>query len=58
MMKAIRSSIWINAAAPLGEGAGFVACSEPAGLSGVGTECGLAGMQSYLRRQRVTFNHA
>lgn len=58
MMKGIRSTLWVNATSPVGEGAGPVACSEPAGLSGVGTESGLAGMQSYLRRQRVTFNHA
>jgi acyl-CoA reductase-like NAD-dependent aldehyde dehydrogenase len=58
MMKEIRSSVWINATSPMGEGAGFAACSEPAGLSGVGTENGLAGVQSYLRRQRVSFNHA
>jgi acyl-CoA reductase-like NAD-dependent aldehyde dehydrogenase len=58
MMKGIRSTLWVNASSPVGEGAGFVGCSEPAGLSGIGTECGLAGIQSYMRRQRVTFNHA
>jgi len=58
MMKGVRSTLWVNATAPGGEGAGYVGSSEPAGMSGVGTECGLAGMQSYMRRQRVTFNHA
>jgi acyl-CoA reductase-like NAD-dependent aldehyde dehydrogenase len=58
MMKGVRSTLWVNATAPVGEGAGFVGSSEPVGMSGVGTECGLAGMQSYMRRQRVTFNHA
>jgi acyl-CoA reductase-like NAD-dependent aldehyde dehydrogenase len=58
MMKGIRSTLWVNATAPAGEGAGFVGSSEPVGMSGVGTECGLAGIQSYMRRQRVTFNHA
>jgi acyl-CoA reductase-like NAD-dependent aldehyde dehydrogenase len=58
MMKGIRSTLWVNAASPAGEGAGFVGCSEPVSMSGIGTECGLAGIQSYMRRQRVTFNHA
>lgn len=55
--KSIRSSVRINAAAPVGEGAGFAASHEPAGQSGVGTEGGLDGMESYLRRQRIWINH-
>jgi acyl-CoA reductase-like NAD-dependent aldehyde dehydrogenase len=57
MAKAIRSSVWINAVAPRGEGAGHAASFEPVGQSGVGVEGGLAGMESYLRRQLVCFNH-
>jgi len=58
MAKAIRSSVRINAAAPSGEGAGHAASTEPARQSGFGTEGGLAGMESYLRRQRLWFSHA
>jgi acyl-CoA reductase-like NAD-dependent aldehyde dehydrogenase len=58
MAKAIRSSVRINAVAPAGEGAGHAASSEPARQSGIGTETGLAGMESYLRRQLIAFNHA
>ena len=58
MAKAIRSSVWVNAVAPVGEGPGHAASSEPTGQSGLGTEGGLAGMESYLRRQLVWINHA
>jgi 4-(gamma-glutamylamino)butanal dehydrogenase len=58
MAKGIRSAVVINAAAQRGEGAGHVFSLEPTGQSGVGTESGLAGMESYLRRQLVWFNHA
>ncbi|PZN29365.1 MAG: aldehyde dehydrogenase PuuC, partial [Proteobacteria bacterium] len=58
MAKAIRSSVLINAAPPAGEGAGHVLSSEPVGQSGIGTEGGLAGLESYLRRQFVWINHA
>ncbi len=58
MAKGIRSSVLINAAAPTGEGPGHARSSEPAGQSGIGPEGGLAGMESYLRRQLVWFNHA
>lgn len=58
MAKGIRSSVLVNAAAPLGEGPGHAFSFEPAGQSGMGTEGGLAGMGSYLRRQLVWFNHA
>lgn len=56
--KAIRSSVWVNAVAPMGEGPGHAASSEPVGQSGLGTEGGLAGMESYLRRQLIWINHA
>jgi acyl-CoA reductase-like NAD-dependent aldehyde dehydrogenase len=58
MAKGIRSSVRINAAAPAGEGAGHAYSSEPAGQSGIGTETGLAGMESYMRRQLIWINHA
>jgi acyl-CoA reductase-like NAD-dependent aldehyde dehydrogenase len=58
MAKAIRSSVLVNATAPMGEGPGLAFSSEPAGQSGIGTEGGLAGMESYLRRQLVWINHA
>jgi acyl-CoA reductase-like NAD-dependent aldehyde dehydrogenase len=58
LAKAIRSSVWINSAPPTGEGAGHAFSAEPAGQSGIGTEGGLAGMASYLRRQLVWINHA
>jgi len=56
--KGIRSSTWINAVAPAGEGAGHGYSSEPFGQSGLGAEGGLAGMESYLRRQLLCFNHS
>jgi acyl-CoA reductase-like NAD-dependent aldehyde dehydrogenase len=58
MAKTVRSMVLINAVSPNGEGAGDAASWDPAGQSGVGTEGGLAGMESYLRRQLVWFNHA
>lgn len=57
MAKAISSSVVVNAAAPSGEGPGHAFSSEPARQSGVGTEGGLAGMESYMRRQTLWFNH-
>jgi acyl-CoA reductase-like NAD-dependent aldehyde dehydrogenase len=58
MMKGIRSSIRINGAAPMGEGSGYAASYEPSGQSGVGIESGLRGIESYVRRQLVSFSHA
>lgn len=58
LARALRSSTMINAAAPRDEGAGHAASSEPYGESGIGAEAGLAGMNNYLRRQLVWFNHA
>lgn len=55
--KALRSSVRISATTPIGEGAGNAYSSEPAGQSGVGTETGMAGMESYMRRQLVWINH-
>jgi acyl-CoA reductase-like NAD-dependent aldehyde dehydrogenase len=58
MAKAISSSVVVNAAAPCGEGPGHAFSSEPARQSGIGIEGGLAGLESYMRRQMVWFNHA
>jgi acyl-CoA reductase-like NAD-dependent aldehyde dehydrogenase len=58
MAKSIRSSVSINAIAPTGEAAGHVGSFEPARQSGQGVEGGLGGLESYMRRQRVTFYHA
>lgn len=58
MAKGIRSSILINSTAPQGEGPGHALTTEPTGQSGLGAEGGLAGMESYLRRQLVWFSHA
>jgi acyl-CoA reductase-like NAD-dependent aldehyde dehydrogenase len=57
MAKAIRSSVRISAVAPQGEGPGFAYSNEPAGQSGVGVEGGLAGIESYMRRHTIWFNH-
>lgn len=56
--KGVRSSVIVNGAAPRGEGSGHAFSHEPIGASGVGTEHGLAGMQSYMRRHLICFNHA
>jgi acyl-CoA reductase-like NAD-dependent aldehyde dehydrogenase len=58
MAKGIRSSVRVNATSPVGEGAGCALSAEPAGQSGIGAEGGLAGMESYMRRQSITFSHA
>jgi acyl-CoA reductase-like NAD-dependent aldehyde dehydrogenase len=58
LAKGIRSPIYLNAAAPAGEGPGFAATYEPAGQSGLGAEGGLAGLESYTRRQLIWINHA
>lgn len=58
MAKRIRSSVMVNAVVPMGEGPGNAFSHEPAGQSGIGAESGLAGIESYLRRQLVWFNHA
>ena len=57
MARRVRSSTFINATPPLGEGAGHAFSAEPYAQSGIGAEGGMAGMESYLRRQLVWFNH-
>ncbi len=47
----------VNAAAPAGEGPGMGFSCEPFGLSGTGIEGGMAGLDSYSRKQTLWFNH-
>jgi 4-(gamma-glutamylamino)butanal dehydrogenase len=47
----------VNAIAPRGEGPGMAISGEPYGLSGMGVEGGKAGLESYMRRHTVWFNH-
>lgn len=47
----------VNAMAPAGEGPGHAFSCEPFGMSGTGFEGGIAGFDSYSRRQTVWFNH-
>jgi acyl-CoA reductase-like NAD-dependent aldehyde dehydrogenase len=58
MAKSLRTTVRVNAITPQGEGAGFAYSSEPFRQSGFGVEGGLPGVESYLRRQSVWFNHA
>jgi len=58
LVKGIRSSLFVNAVPPTGEGPGDAFSSEPSGQSGVGPEGGLPGMESYMRRQFVWISHA
>ena len=48
----------VNADGPKGSGAGHAISSEPLGQSYLGTEGGMAGFETYMRRQLVWFNHA
>jgi acyl-CoA reductase-like NAD-dependent aldehyde dehydrogenase len=47
----------VNAIAPRGEGPGMAISGEPYGLSGMGVEGGKAGVENYMRRHTVWFNH-
>ena len=47
----------VNACAPAGEGPAHAFSGEPFKLSGVGAEGGMAGLQTYMRRQTIWFNH-
>ena len=49
-------TVRVNFVEPTGEGSGAIS-TEPYGLSGVGVDNGLAGIESYLRRQVVWLNH-
>jgi acyl-CoA reductase-like NAD-dependent aldehyde dehydrogenase len=55
---ALQTAITVVNGRPQGSlGAGFSYSGEPAGLSGLGVEGGMAGLESYMRRQTVWFNH-
>lgn len=54
-MRSIHSSVWIYGARPTGEGAGHSTPLEPYGQSGIGVEGGVSGLQSYMRRQTLSF---
>lgn len=58
MARSMRSSAFVYAAMSGGEGAGHAFSYEPAGQSGFGTEGGLAGLETYMRRQLVWFTHS
>jgi acyl-CoA reductase-like NAD-dependent aldehyde dehydrogenase len=58
LTKGVKSSLFINAAVPQGEGAGNACSFEPTGHSGFGVEGGLAGMESFMRRRLMWVNHA
>jgi acyl-CoA reductase-like NAD-dependent aldehyde dehydrogenase len=53
----IKSPLLVNAGLPSGEGPGHALSVEPWGESGVGVEGGVRGLESYMRRQLVWFNH-
>lgn len=48
--------VTVNGSSPQGEGSEAIS-TEPYGQSGVGTEFGLAGLESYTRAQVVWLNH-
>lgn len=47
----------VSAAQVTGEGPGHAFSGEPYGLSGIGIEGGVAGLETYMRRQTTWFNH-
>lgn len=47
----------VGATARAGEGPGHAFSGEPFGLSGIGVEGGIAGLETYMRRQTLWFNH-
>lgn len=58
LANALRTGVtMVNAAPRTGEGPGFAFSGEPFGLSGIGTEGGMAGLETYMRRQTIWFNH-
>ena len=54
----IHSNAAIASGTPTTQGAGHAVSGEPAGLSGFGSESGLAGMESYLRRKTNIFMYS
>ncbi|PHZ85478.1 aldehyde dehydrogenase family protein [Paremcibacter congregatus] len=57
LARGVNSGIIVSSSSYEGEGAGHTASNEPYGQSGIGIEGGIAGMESYVRRKLVYFNH-
>jgi gamma-glutamyl-gamma-aminobutyraldehyde dehydrogenase len=58
LAKALQTGLtMINATPAIGEGPGCAFSGEPHGLSGQGVEGGIAGLETYMRRQTTWFNH-
>lgn len=56
--KTLQTALTMISAVPVtGEGPGYGFSGEPYGLSGIGVEGGLAGLETYMRRQTTWFNH-
>jgi len=55
--KALNSSVSVKTGVFASEGARYMSSSEPAGQSGIGVEGGMAGIESYMRRQTISFFH-
>ena len=55
--KRVRSSVTLRTGQLISEGAGYGFSSEPAGQSGLGIEGGIAGLESYQRRQTISMLH-
>jgi acyl-CoA reductase-like NAD-dependent aldehyde dehydrogenase len=58
LSNALQTALTMVSAVPVtGEGPGYGFSGEPYGLSGVGIEGGIAGLESYMRRQTTWFTH-
>ena len=55
LAQGIRSSVVIRHGVSCGTGPGHAWTTEPFGMSGIGAEGGLVGLQGYMRRQAVSF---
>jgi acyl-CoA reductase-like NAD-dependent aldehyde dehydrogenase len=56
----LQTALTMVSVAPIGgegEGPGYAFSGEPHGLSGIGVEGGVAGLEAYMRRQTTWFNH-
>jgi acyl-CoA reductase-like NAD-dependent aldehyde dehydrogenase len=58
LSSALQTALTMVSAVPVtGEGPGYGFSGEPYGLSGVGIEGGIAGLETYMRRQTTWFTH-
>jgi len=58
LSNALQTALTMVSALPvMGEGPGPGFSGEPYGLSGIGIEGGIAGLEAYMRRQTTWFNH-